>query len=109
MTSPRKDHNLQEASRETQGLRRSFNKPNQNKERKAKGACFTCGGQGAIWLKIVLAKSDKGKAKIKKEATSNRIEPEIEYEEVYINTLEVESYASAKTARPPNIKPHTMH
>ena len=52
------------------------------------------------------SKSDKGKTKVKKEATSNRIEPEPEYEEVYINTLEVESYAAAKTGRPAMIKPH---
>jgi len=43
------------------------------------------------------SKSDEGKTKVKKEAASNRIEPEHEYQEVYINTLEVESYASAKT------------
>src|SRR6201996_611377 len=48
----------------------------------------------------------KGKAPAKKEATSNVAEQQSEYDEVYINTLEFESYAAAKTktARPATIK-----
>ena len=50
----------------------------------------------------------KGKAPAKKEATSNLAEQHSDYEEVYINTLEFESYATAKTktARPATIKAH---
>ena len=50
----------------------------------------------------------KGKAPAKKEATSNLAEQHSEYDEVYINTLEFESYAAAetKTARPTTIKAH---
>ena len=55
-------------------------------------------------------KNDKGKGKVtaKKEATSNLAEQHSEYDEVYINTLEFESYAAAKTktARPATIKAH---
>jgi hypothetical protein len=47
-------------------------KPKQNKERKEKGACFTCGGQGHM-AKNCPTKTDKGKAKIKKETTTNRV------------------------------------
>ena len=50
-----------------------------------------------------------GKAQAKKEATSSLLaEQHSEYDEVYINTLEFESYAAAKTktARPATIKAH---
>ena len=56
------------------------------------------------------SKNDKGKGKApaKKEATSNLAEQHNEYDEVYINTLEFESYATAKTktASPATIKAH---
>ena len=54
------------------------------------------------------SKNDKRKATAKKEATSNLAEQSSEYDEVYINTLEFESYAAAKTktARPASIKAH---
>ena len=55
-------------------------------------------------------KNDKGKGKAppKKEAASNLAEQHSEYEEVYINALEFESYAAAKvkTTRPSTIKAH---
>ena len=51
-------------------------------------------------------KKDKGKPKVKKEATSNLATEQSEYDEVYINTLEFESYAAAKMTRPTTIKAH---
>jgi len=52
------------------------------------------------------SKKDKGKAKIKKEASSNLATELCEYDEVYINTLEVESYVTTKTTRSTTIKAH---
>jgi len=52
------------------------------------------------------SKKDKAKAKVKKEVTSNVATELSEYDEVYINTLEFESYAAAKTTRPTTIKAH---
>jgi len=51
-------------------------------------------------------KKDKGKAKVKKEATSNAATELSEYDEVYINTLEFKSYAAAKTTHSTTIKTH---
>jgi len=50
------------------------------------------------------SKKDKGKAKLKKEASSNLTSELCEYDEVYINALEIESYVAAKTTRPTTIK-----
>ena len=79
-----------------------------NKEQKKK-TCFACGGEGHM-SRNCTSKNDKGKGKAteKKEATSNLAEHHNEYDEVYINTLEFESYAAAKTktARPATIKAH---
>jgi len=48
----------------------------------------------------------KGKA-IKKEARSNNVKYEQDsIDEVYIHATEIESYATAQTTRPANIKPH---
>jgi len=52
------------------------------------------------------SKKDKGKGKVKKEASSNLATELSEYDEVYINTLELESYAATKTTRPTTIKAH---
>jgi len=52
------------------------------------------------------SKKDKGKGKVKKEATSNVATELSEYDKVYINTLEFESYAAAKTTRPTTMKAH---
>ena len=52
------------------------------------------------------SKKDKGKAKVKKEATSNLATELSEHDEVYINTLDFESYAATKTTRPSTIKAH---
>ena len=52
------------------------------------------------------SKKDKGKAKVKKEASSNLATELCEYDEVYINTLELESYVATKTTRPTTIKAH---
>jgi len=51
---------------------------------------------------------NKGKGKaIKKEARSNNVEYEQHsMDEVYIHTTEIESYATAQTTRPANLKPH---
>jgi len=49
-------------------------------------------------------KKDKGKAKIKKEATSKVATELSEYDGIYINTLEFEGYAAAKTTRLTAIK-----
>ena len=52
------------------------------------------------------SKKDRGKAKVKKEASSNLATELCEYDEVYINTLELESYVATKTTRPTTIKAH---
>src|SRR6195952_2474061 len=54
------------------------------------------------------SKRDKGKAKVKKETTSNLVEQQDDYDEIYINALEFESYAAAKAARLAAIKPHNV-
>jgi len=50
------------------------------------------------------SKKDKGKAKVKKEASSTLATELCEYDEVYINALEIESYVATKTTRPTTIK-----
>jgi len=75
------------------------------KEQRKKGACFTCGGEGHM-AKDCPSKKDKGKAKVKKKASSNLATELCEYDEVYINTLELESYVVTKTTRPTTIKAH---
>ena len=42
--------------------------------------------------------------KVKKETSSNRAEQVLETEEVYINAIEIESYAAAGATRPAAIK-----
>jgi len=73
------------------------------KEQRKKGACFTCGGEGHM-AKDCPSKKDKGKTKVKKEASSNLATELCEYDEVYINALEIESYVATKTTRPTTIK-----
>jgi len=51
-------------------------------------------------------KKDKGKTKVKKEASSNLPTELCEYDEVYINALGIESYVATKTSRPTTIKAH---
>jgi len=75
------------------------------KEQRKKGACFTCSGEGHM-AKDCPSKKDKGKVKVEKEATFNVATGLNKYDEVYINTLEFESYAAAKTSRPTTIKAH---
>jgi len=75
------------------------------KEQRKKGASFTCGGEGHM-AKDCPSKKDKGKAKVKKEASSNLATELCEYEKVYINTLQLESYVATKTTRPTTIKAH---
>jgi len=78
---------------------------NKKKEPRKNGGCFTCWGGGHM-AKDYRSKKDKGKAKVKKEAVSNLATEHIEYEEVYINALEFESYAAAKTNRLTRINTH---
>jgi len=75
------------------------------KEQRKKGACFTCGGEGHM-AKDCPSKKDKGKAKVKKEASSNVATELCKYDEVYINTQELESYVATRTTRPTMIKAH---
>jgi len=51
-------------------------------------------------------KKDKGKTKVKKEASCNLATELCKYDEVYINTLELESYAATTSTRPTTIKAH---
>ena len=48
-------------------------------------------------------KSDQ-KAKVKKEMSSNRAEQVLKTEEIYINAMEIESYATIRATRPAAIK-----
>jgi len=50
------------------------------------------------------SKKDKGKAKVKKQASSNLATELCEYDEVYINALEIESYVATNATRPTTIK-----
>jgi len=75
------------------------------KEQRKKGACFTCGSEGHM-AKDCPSKKEKGKAKVKKEASSNLATELGEYDEVYINTLELESYVATKNTHPATIKAH---
>jgi len=50
------------------------------------------------------SKKDKGKVKVKKEASSNLATELSEYDEVYINALEIQSYVATKATRPTRIK-----
>jgi len=70
-----------------------------SKEQKASSACFTCGKKGHL-SRSCTDKKDEGKGKaVKKESTSNRAETETNADEVYINSMEIETYASSgKTA-----------
>ena len=81
---------------------------NTTKEPK-KRTCFTCGGEGHM-ARNCPSKNDKGKEKAapKKEAATNLAEQHSEYDDVYINTLEFESYAAArvKATRPSTLKAH---
>ena len=54
--------------------------------------------------KVCPSKKNKGKGKVKKEALSNLATELSEYNEVYINALEIESYVATKTSRPTTIK-----
>jgi len=69
-----------------------------SKERKASGACFTCGKKGHL-SRNCRDKQDEGKGRaVKKESTSNSAEAETSADEVYINAMEIETYAlSGKT------------
>jgi len=78
--------------------KKKFNKDSNSakkKEQRKNGACFTCGGEGHM-AKDCPSKKDKGKAKVKKEASSNLATDLCEYDEVYINTLEFKSPAAIK-------------
>jgi len=75
------------------------------KEQRETGACFTCGGEGHM-AKDCPRKKDKGKANVKKEASSNLLTEPCEHDEVYINTLKLKSYVATKTTRPTTIKAH---
>jgi len=52
------------------------------------------------------SKKDKGEMKIKMDAISNLATESSEYAVVYINTLEFETNAAAKTTHPTTIKAH---
>jgi len=75
------------------------------KEQREKGACFTCGG-GGHRAKDCPSKKDTGKAKVKKEASSDLATELCEYNEVSINALEIDSYMATRTTRPTTIKAH---
>jgi len=51
-------------------------------------------------------RKDKGKAKVKKEASSNLATELCEYDEVNINSLEFENYATTKITSPATTKAH---
>jgi len=75
-----------------------------SKERKASGACLTCGKKGHLFRNCP-DKKDKGKRKpVKKESTSNRAEAETNADEVYINSMEIETYASSGKTAPSTAK-----
>src|SRR6195952_835592 len=84
-------HKKQEQDKKPKKKFNNSNTSNNKKERKEKGACFTCGGKGHM-ARDCPSKNDKGKAKIKKETTSNLVEEQGDYDEIYINALEFESY-----------------
>ena len=99
------------ARKEEPKPKKQFNiksKVNTTKEPK-KRMYFTCGAKGHMARKCP-SKNDKGKEKAppKNETASNLAEQHSEYDEVYINTLEFESYAAArvKATRPSTIKAH---
>ena len=65
--------------------------------------CFTCDGKGHMAKDCPFKKPDL-KTKVKKETSSNRAEQVSETEEIYLNTMEIESYAAAGATRPAAIK-----
>jgi len=78
-------------------------------DRKAGPTCYSCRGKGNMFKKCPSKKDDKkGKGKaIKKEARSNNVEYEKDsMDEVYIHATKTESYPTAQTTWPANIKSH---
>ena len=65
--------------------------------------CFTCDGKGHMAKNCPSKKPDR-KTNIKKETSSNRAEQVSETEEIYINAMEIESYAAAGATRPAAVK-----
>jgi len=75
-----------------------------SKEQKASGAGFTCEKKEHL-SRNCPDKKDEGKGKaVKKESTSNRAEAETSTDEVYINSMEIETYASLGKAPPSTTK-----
>jgi len=75
-----------------------------SKERKASGDCFTCGNIGHLSCTCP-DKKDEGKEKaVNQESTSNRAEAETSADEVYINSMEIETYASSGQTAPSTAK-----
>jgi len=85
-----------------------YNKQHKD-DRKAEPSCYSCIGKGHMSKECPSKKDDKkgeGKA-MEKEARSNHVEYEqYSMDEVYIHATEIESYATAQTTSPANLKPH---
>jgi len=78
------------------------------KDQRKKEVPFTCGGERHM-AKDCPNKKDKGKAKVKKEVTSNLATELSGYDEVYINTLEFASCTAAQMTHPTTIKVYHAH
>ena len=97
-------HDKAHKSSRTKTLQDEGKKPTQQaSNRSTEQQCFTCDGKGHMAKDCPSKKSDR-KTEVKKETSSNPAEQVSQTEELYINAIEIESYAAAGATLPASIK-----